>query len=76
VRHEYNVLALIKGEHQYVFVYEDLSQDEAISTFREYAADPLTPFSWFDAAVLTDKVRQQASESTGVNETRPSRLPG
>jgi hypothetical protein len=74
VPHEVNVLALIKGKESYVFVYDDISRPRLIDTFRDNAADPDLSFSWFDAAVLTEKARQQAL-TAGAPATR-SRLPG
>lgn len=60
MRRELNVLALIKGQERYVFVYDDSSRPELIDMFRQWAADPELSFTWFDAAVLTEKARQQA----------------
>jgi hypothetical protein len=60
VRREFNVLALVKGNERYVYIYDDESQRPLIDTFRDQAADPNLSFNWFDAAVLTDKARQQA----------------
>ncbi len=61
---EFNVLALIKGGERYVFVYDDDSRIELIDSFRDQAADPRLSFNWFDAAVLTEKVREQTGEET------------
>jgi hypothetical protein len=61
---EFNVLALIKGGERYVFVYDDDSRTELIDSFRDQAADPRLSFNWFDAAVLTEKVRDQTGEET------------
>jgi hypothetical protein len=60
VRRELNILALIKGNERYVFIYDDDSRPAVIDAFRDQAADPRLSFSWFDAAVLTDKAREQA----------------
>ena len=54
---ELNVLALIKGEERYIFVYDDESRDDLIDDIRDKAADPAVPINWFDAAVLTQRVR-------------------
>jgi hypothetical protein len=72
VRREFNVLALIKGRERYVFVYDDVSRDALLDAFRDLAADPAMSFSWFDAAVLTDKAREQAR---AAEEEPPSRIP-
>ncbi len=60
MRREFNVLALIKGNERYVFVYDDEAQEPLLDALRDQAADPQLSFSWFDAAVLTNKAREQA----------------
>ena len=57
---EFNVLALIKGDEHYVFVYDDDSRTTLLDLFRSHACDPTQNFSWFDAAVLTEKAMEQA----------------
>ncbi len=53
-----NVLALIKSEERYVFVYDDESTDRALRIMGEYAADPELSFSWYDAAVMSQRIAQ------------------
>ena len=60
MRREINVLALIKGEERFVYVYDDASRQTLIEAFRDQAADPRLNFSWFDATVLAEKAREQA----------------
>lgn len=60
MRREFNVLALVKGAERYVFVYDDDSRAALIDALRDLAANPEVGFSWFDAAVLTEKAREQA----------------
>jgi hypothetical protein len=57
VTRELNVLALIKGTERFIFVYDDESRDALIDDIRDKAADPAVPVNWFDAAVLTERVR-------------------
>ncbi len=59
---EFNVLALIKGQERYIFVFDDDSRDQLIDTFRDQAADPRLSLNWFDAMVLTKKAREQLAE--------------
>jgi hypothetical protein len=59
VGREFNVLALIKGEERYIYVYDDASCSPLLETFRTQAADPSLSLSWFDAAVLTQKAHEQ-----------------
>ncbi len=61
--HEFNVLALIKGEERYIYVYDDGSRSSLLDSFRDQAADPALTFTWFDATVLTEKAREQAANS-------------
>jgi hypothetical protein len=57
VTRERNVLALFKGNTRYIFVYDDESRDDLINDIRDKAADPAIMINWFDAAVLTERVR-------------------
>jgi hypothetical protein len=70
VRRELNILALIKGNERYVFIYDDGSRQSLIDAFRDQAADPRLSFSWYDAAVLTDKAREQARSAPDVKDCR------
>jgi hypothetical protein len=63
VPRELNVLALLKGNERYVFVYDDESRPLLIDLFRDQAADPRLSFNWFDAAVMTDRAREQGRQS-------------
>jgi hypothetical protein len=71
VSREFNVLALVKGPERYIFVYDDDSRQPLIEALRDHAADPRLSFSWFDAAVLTDKARQQAPSGGQAPASRP-----
>ncbi len=57
---ELNVLALFKGEERYIFVYDEESSEALIDDIRNKAADPTIPINWFDAAVLTERIRNRA----------------
>lgn len=64
-----NVLALLKGEERYVFLYDDRSTDQVLQTLGRYAADPELSFTWYDAAVLSQRVRQLSAEAEDVSPT-------
>jgi hypothetical protein len=64
---------LIKGEERYVFIYDDDSRQPLIDAFRRQAADPELSFTWFDAAVMTQKAREQAQQ--GTDAALPSSRP-
>jgi hypothetical protein len=74
VPREFNVLALIKGVERYVFIYDDDSRQELIDTFRDQAADPQLSFTWFDAAVLTEKARDQTRPQAHTAAAPRSRI--
>ncbi|MDB5311899.1 MAG: hypothetical protein JWO38_6101 [Gemmataceae bacterium] len=59
---ELNVLALFKGAERFIFVYDDESRDALIDDLRQKAADPAVALNWFDAAVLTARVRNPAGD--------------
>jgi len=61
VGREFNVLALIKGDEHYVYIYDDASRAPLLETFRSQAEDPNLSLNWFDAAVLTQKAHEQAA---------------
>jgi hypothetical protein len=54
---EINVLALVKGEERYIFLFDDQNRVNTLRTLGRYAADPELSFSWYDAAVLSQKIR-------------------
>jgi hypothetical protein len=58
VSRDLNVLALVKGEERYVFLFDDGNRAEALRTLGRFASNPDLSFSWYDAAVLSQKIRQ------------------
>ena len=70
--HDLNVLALLKGQARYVFVYDEESRSEIIESIRDHAANPVIPLNWFDASVLTERARVQ--EARTLKESLPTRL--
>jgi hypothetical protein len=60
---EVNVLALVKGQERFIYVYDDESEQELIDAVRDHAADPRLSLTWFDASVLTRKAREQVEAS-------------
>ena len=69
---EFNVLALIKGDERFVFVYDDASRSCLIDTIRDLAADPTLSLTWFDALVLTKKAREQATSAETQHSEEPA----
>ncbi|MCE9608073.1 MAG: hypothetical protein K8U03_24570 [Planctomycetia bacterium] len=58
-----NVLALVKGEERYVFLFDDAHKAEVLRTLGRFASNPELSFTWYDAAVLSQKVRQEPAKT-------------
>jgi hypothetical protein len=55
---EINVLVMVKGEERFIFLYDDERRADTLRMLGRFAADPEVNFSWYDAAVLSQKIRQ------------------
>jgi hypothetical protein len=64
-----NVLALVRDGHRYVFLYDDNSIDSVLSILSDYASDPELDFSWYDAALLSQRVRKLREQSQPREDT-------
>jgi len=58
VSQDISVLALVKGEERYIFLYDDDNRAETLRTLGRFASNSGLSFSWYDAAVLSQKVRR------------------
>ena len=67
-----NVLALVKDGERFVFLYDDHSTPQVLQTLGKFAADPELCFTWYDAAVLSQKVRK-LQETLGDEDEQPFR---
>lgn len=65
---EVNVLALVKGEQRFLFLFDDENRTETLRTLGRFAADPDIDFTWYDAAVLSRKIREAAQQPSLVVE--------
>src|SRR5262245_23563190 len=74
VTQDINVLALVKGEERYIFLYDDERKSEALRTLGRFASNPELSFSWYDAAVLSQRIRQTALEQRA--EEQAAATPG
>ena len=59
VDQEINVLALVKGTERFVFLFDDESRSETLTMLARYASNSDLSFTWYDAAVLSQKIRQE-----------------
>ncbi len=55
-----NILAFVKGEERYLFLYKNETRSETLKTLGRFASNPELSFSWYDAAVLSQRVRADA----------------
>lgn len=69
-----NVLALVKGKERYIFLYSDGNRSKALRVLGRYASNKDLSFSWYDAAVLSQKIRRQQEENASTESSR-FRLP-
>jgi hypothetical protein len=59
-----NVVALVKDAERYIFLYDNESAPALMQTLGRFAGDPELSFSWYDAAVLSQKVRRMTRENS------------
>ena len=64
-----NVIALVKDSERYIFLYDDESSATLLQNLGKFAANPDLSFSWYDAAVLSQKVRTLKRESLQERES-------
>lgn len=64
-----NVLALVRDGQKYVFLYDDASVETLLSQLAEFASDPELDFTWYDAAMLSQRVRQLQGSEEHPQET-------
>lgn len=56
-----HLLALVKGREKYIFLYSTETKCEALRTLGRWASNAELSFSWLDAAVLSQKIRQEVA---------------
>lgn len=70
-----NVLALVKGEERYVFLFDDSHRAETLRVLGRYASNPELSFSWYDAAVLSQRIRRESREAAPAAPSRRFNMP-
>ena len=65
-----NVLALIKGNERYIFLYDDASRAETLRVLGRFASNPELSFTWYDAAILSQKIRQESQKKSSCSPRR------
>ena len=63
-----HVLALVKGPHRFIWIYTPANKTAVLHTLAQFASQQDLPeFTWYDAAILSQKVRQEFAEEYGGN---------
>lgn len=70
-----NVLALVKGKERYLFLYDDTQQPEALRALGRAASNPDLSFTWYDAAVLSKRIRSEAQQRDRLADRISPRSP-
>ena len=68
VAKDIKVIALVKGVEQYVFIYDENNRAETLRLLGRYASNPELSFTWYDAAVLSQKIRQESLQQARENQ--------
>ena len=63
-----NVLAIVKESEKYIFLYDDFSSIECLRELGKYASDPELSFTWYDAAILSQRIRKIKKERESLLE--------
>jgi len=75
VAKDIKVIALIKGIEQYVFLYDENNRAETLRTLGRYASNPELSFTWYDAAVLSQKIRQESLQQARERQRSETAVP-
>ena len=57
-----NVLHLFTDADKYIYVFDDHNRDATLRQIARDAANPELSLSWYDAAVLSKKVRETQTQ--------------
>lgn len=73
-KNDINILALAKGEERYIFLYNEENRNETLRTLGRFASNSELSFSWYDAAVMSQKVRKtkQSQSSPEAADLAPA----
>ena len=67
-------LALVEGDERYIFLYDDNFRAECLRTLGRYASNDDLSFTWYDAAILSQKIRQETKKVRGLDKVRGDRF--
>ena len=61
-----NVVAIVKERERYIFLYDHESAGALMQALGRFAGNPDLSFTWYDAAVLSQKVRRLHQEQESI----------
>ena len=67
-----NVLYLFTDADKYIYVFDDDNRDATLRQIARDAANPELSLSWYDAAVLSKKVRETPTQEENDDATNIS----
>lgn len=59
-----NVVGIVRAKETYFVIYPDDRRADALRHLGRWASDPGLSFTWYDAALLSQRVRELAKEPT------------
>jgi hypothetical protein len=59
-----NVIALVKDDERYIFVYDDDQRAETLKTLGRFACNKELSFTFYDAAVMSQRIREASEAKT------------
>lgn len=62
----WNVVSLQRGDELYTFLYDDQSVLQVLQALGRFASNPDLSFTWYDAALLSRKVRELNRQEPGT----------
>lgn len=54
------VVVIVKHKERFVFVFTDRTRDQVLQTLGRFAENPDLNFTWYDAAIVANKIRKAA----------------
>lgn len=63
-----NVIGIAKGDERFIFIYTHDARSDALRTMGRWASNQDLSFSWYDAAVLSKRVREEANSVRDFEE--------
>lgn len=57
-RDDINITGLVKGDERWLFIWTEDNRANVLRTLGRFASNPDLAFNWYDAALLSQRIRQ------------------